>query len=192
MATNQAAGAGAIALNGFLKLMSRGPGLDEIDVKKALFFSVIMDQNSAYINMEWVDKTPDTDQYSFHVEELRMLPLRYGDSIQVLRRVLKNIYDYALDERLKLILDALDNYRDDITRQKNTDLEETSQAEMECHAPPTQPQPRRSKKARAAASMAHEVATERRTQSKQKTPSQAEMQRPGVRTRQATKLAESQ
>lgn len=123
--TNQAAGAGAIALNGFLKLMSRDPGLDKIDLKKALFFSVAMDQNSAYINMEWVDKIPETDQYSFHVEELRMLPLRYGDSIQVLRRVLKNVYDYALDERLKLILDALDNYRDDVTRQKNVDSEET-------------------------------------------------------------------
>ena len=192
VATNQAAGAGAVALNGFLDLMSRDPSLAEIDIKKALFFSVTMDQNIACVNVEWVDKTPDTDQYSFHLEELSVLPLRYGDSIRVLRRVLKNIYDYALDERLKFILDLLDMYRDDITRQKDMDSEETLQAEVELHAPPTPPRPRKSKKARSAASEEHEAVTEQRTQSKQNMKPRADVQRSGVRTRRATKLAESQ
>lgn len=192
VATNQAAGAGAVALNGFLDLMSRDPDLDEIDMKKALFFSVTMDQNIAYVNVEWVDKTPDTDQYSFHLEELSVLPLRYSDSIRVLRRVLKNIYDYALDERLKFILDLLDKYRDDFTRQKNMDSEETLQAEVELHAPPTPPRPRQSKKARDAASEEHEAVTEQRTQSKQNMRPRTDVQRSGVRTRRATQLAESQ
>lgn len=43
IATNQAAGAGAVAMNGFLELMIRGPGLDAFDVNKPLFFSVTMD-----------------------------------------------------------------------------------------------------------------------------------------------------
>lgn len=191
VATNQAAGAGAVALNGFLELMSRGPGLDDSDLYKALFFSVTMDQNSAYINMEWVGKTPDTNQYSFHLEELRMLPLRYGDSIQVLRRALKNIYDYALDERLKLILDALDKYRDDIIKQKNADSVEKSQAEEELHAPPSPSQPRRSKKARGPASETRVETTERHMQSKQNARPQVDVQRPGVRTRRAAKLADA-
>lgn len=77
VATNQGAGASAIALNGYLELMSRGPGLDTTDLNldKFLFFSVTMDQNIAYVNMVWVGKTPDTNQHSFHLEELRILPL---------------------------------------------------------------------------------------------------------------------
>lgn len=74
VATNQAAGAGAVASNGFLELMSRASSLDAADPNKPLFFSVTMDQNSAYINVEWIGKTSDTNQHTFHHEELRMLP----------------------------------------------------------------------------------------------------------------------
>lgn len=136
VATNQAVGAGAVALNGFRELMSRGPGLDASDLNKPLFFSVTMDQNSACINMEWIWKTPDTNQHTFHLEELRMLPLRYGDSIQILQRALKNIHDYAVNDLLKLVVDALDEYRTKIIKQKNADSVDKQRAEAELHAPP--------------------------------------------------------
>ena len=64
--------------------MPRGPDLDASDLNKSLFFPVTMDQNSAYIKVKWIDKTPNTNQNTFHLEKLRLLPLRYGDSIQVL------------------------------------------------------------------------------------------------------------
>jgi hypothetical protein len=165
VATNQAAGAGAVALNGFLEVMSRGPGLDDADLKKALFFSVSIDQNCASINVEWVDKTLDTDQYAFHLQELRMLPIRYGDSIQLLHRALKNIYEYSLNERLKLILDALDIYRDDVTKSKNANLVENSQAEAELHTPLSPPRPPPTKKARGATSKARDETIVRRKNS---------------------------
>ena len=180
VATNQAAGAGAVALNGFLELMSRGSGLDAVDPHKPLFFSITMDQSSAYINVEWIGKTSDTNQHTFHLEELRMLPLKYGDSIQVLQRALKNIYDYAANDILKLILDALDEYRNKIEKEKKPDSVERPQTEAEPHTPPSPSQPPRSKKARGAA-----ASGETTTQSKQNAQMQAGDQRPGVRTRRA-------
>ncbi|KAI4235454.1 MAG: hypothetical protein LQ349_003162 [Xanthoria aureola] len=118
VATNQAAGAGAVALNSFLELMNRSSSLDASDIKKPLFFSVAMDQNSAYINMHWMGKMSNTNEHTFHLEELRMLPLRYGDSIQVLQRALKNIHDYAAGDLLKIIIDALDEYRNEQDERK--------------------------------------------------------------------------
>jgi hypothetical protein len=112
-----------------------------------------MDQNSAYINVEWIGKTLDTNQHTFQHEELRMLPLKYGDSIQVLQRALTNIYDYAVDDLLKLILDALDEYRNKIKEKGNADSMEEPQTEAEPRAPPSPPLPPRSKRARGAAAM---------------------------------------
>lgn len=185
VATNQAAGAGAVASNGFLELMSRGSSLDAADPNKPLFFSVTMDQNSAYINVEWIGKTSDTIQHTFHHEELRMLPLKYGDSIQVLQRALKNIYDYAVDDLLKLILDALDEYRNKIKEKGSEDSMEKPQTEAEPRAPPSPPQPPRSKRARGAAAM-----RQTRTQSKQYAQPLANDQRPGVRTRRTAHLVD--
>lgn len=65
VATNQAAGACAVASNSFLELISRGPGLNTTELKKPRFFSINIDQSSAYINFGWISKTPDTDQYAF-------------------------------------------------------------------------------------------------------------------------------
>ena len=154
VATNQAAGAGAVVLNGFLELMSRGPGLDAFDYNKPLFFSVTMDQNNAYINVQWIGKTSDTNQHTFNLDELTILPLRYGDSIRVLQRALKNIFDYGADECLRLILDALDEFRKSIIAQRNAESAEKTQAQAEPRAPPSPPQrapPRKKAKGMAAA-----------------------------------------
>lgn len=191
VATNQGVGAGAIALNGYLELMSRGPGLDttDLDLNKFLFFSVTMDQNVAYVNMVWVGKTPDTNQHSFHLEELKILPLQYDDSIRVLIRALKNMQDYAANIVLKRVVDALDVYRNNIIKMKNA--AEKPQIGAESHAPPS-PRPPQSKRARGAASKARKETTELRTQSKRDTQRQAETQPRGVRTRRTARLEETQ
>ena len=191
VATNQAAGAGAVALNGFLELMSRGPGLDASDIIKPLFFSVAMDQNSAFINMHWIGKTSDTNEHTFHLEELKMLPLRYDDSIQVLRRALKNINDYAAGDLLKMIVDALDEYRNNKMKGRNTDLMEKRQAEAELQAPPSPPRPPRSKKTRRAAPKAPKEATGPRTPRQQVAQTAREAQRSSVRTRRKAMLEDS-
>lgn len=181
IATNQAADAGAVASNGFLELLSRGSGPQP---NKPLFFSVTMDQNSAYINVEWIGKTSDTNQHAFHLEELRMLPLKYGDSIQVLQRALKNIHDYATTDLLKLIHDALDEYRNKIQKASNPDLAEKTQTETESRAPPSPPQPPRSKRVRGEAAIVKGT-----SQSKQVAKSQARDELPGVRTRRTAYIS---
>ena len=191
VANNQAAGAGAVALNGFLELMNRGPGLDASDVNQPLFFSVAIDQNSAYINMHWIGKMSDTNEHTFHLEELRMLPLRYDDSIQVLQRALKNIHDYAAEDLLKLIVDALDEYRNKKTKGGNMDLVEKGQAEAELHAPPSPPKPPQSKKTRRAAPKARKKTTAPRSPCQQDAQTPAEAPRPGVRTRRTAMLEDS-
>ena len=118
VARNQAAGAGAVALNGILELMSRASTLDDFDLNQPLFFSVTMDQEFAGVNAHWIGKNPDTNQYTFNLEELKMLPLKYDDSIQVLQRAIKNIFDYAADLHLKPILDALDAHQKKILAQR--------------------------------------------------------------------------
>ncbi|KAL8767580.1 MAG: hypothetical protein Q9209_005952 [Squamulea sp. 1 TL-2023] len=169
VATNQAAAAatGAIASNVFIESMSRGPGLDAANAHKPLFFSVAMDQK----------QTADTNQYTFHHEELRMLPLKYGDCIQVLQGALKNIYDYAVGDHLKLIFDALDEYRDKIITKDNADTMKKPQTEAEPRAPPLPPRRKKGEGSGGDGSDCLAVQAECRHN-----------QRPGVRTRRTAHL----
>lgn len=64
----------------------------------------------ACLNIHWVSKSPATNQLNFHLEELELLPLKYADSIPTLQRAIKNIFDFATDQVLKVIHDALDRY----------------------------------------------------------------------------------
>ncbi len=122
VARNQAAGAGAVALNGLLQLVSRGPGLDGFDYTRPLFFSVTMDQEFAGVNVHWIGQNPVTKQHTFHLEELDALPLKYRDNIQVLQRAIKNIFDHGTGTHLKLIAGALDEYRKKIMAQRAADV----------------------------------------------------------------------
>ncbi|KAI4102016.1 MAG: hypothetical protein L6R37_004628 [Teloschistes peruensis] len=191
-ASSEAACAGAIALNGFLELLARAPGLDAdaFDFNKPLFFSVTIDQRSAQINVHWIGKTPKRDQYTFHLEELIILPLYYGDSIQVLRRALKNIQDYAAEKILPLISDALDVYRHNMTNERDKDMEKR-QADAEPRAPPSPPKPHPSKSTRRAATKPPKEATEARLRSQQDVETPAESHHLGVRTRRTARLDQS-
>ena len=185
VARNQAAGAGAIALNGYLELMSRGPGLDEFDFNRPLFFSVIMDQEFAGVSAHWIGKNFDTNQHTFHLEELKMLTLKYDDSIHVLQRTIKNIHDYARGPHLESILDALDEYRRKIIAQRAAESTEKPRDEIGARAPPSPPQPPpRSKKAKGTAAPGGNGRAPCQTQ--------GTAVRPGVRTRRMANLEHSQ
>ncbi|KAI4143888.1 MAG: hypothetical protein LQ340_006847 [Diploschistes diacapsis] len=132
--------------------MSRGPGLDKFDFKQPLFFSITLDQGIAGVNGHWIGKNTDTNQHTFHLEELKMLTLKYDDSIHVLQRAIKNIHDYASGPPMKPILDALDEYRQKIITQRAAKLTEKTQDGIEHHDPPSSPQPPpRSKRAKVTA-----------------------------------------
>ncbi|KAI4247158.1 MAG: hypothetical protein LQ352_006209 [Teloschistes flavicans] len=157
IATNQAAGAGAVAMNGFLELMIRGPGLDAFDVNKPLFFSVTMDLE---------------------------MPTSI---IQVLQRALKNIHDYAAEDLLKFIVDALDEYRDNKIKGGNA----KRQAEAEPHTPPSLPKLPQNKRTRRAAPKTPQEATGPSTQYQRDIQTQDEAHRPRVRTRRTAMLDDS-
>ncbi|KAF2795088.1 hypothetical protein K505DRAFT_374195 [Melanomma pulvis-pyrius CBS 109.77] len=154
VARNQAAGAGAIALNGILEFLSRNPSLGDSYLNQPLFFSLTMDHESACLNAHWIGKCPDTNQHTFHLEELKALPLRYNDNIHVLQRAIKNIFDYAVGPRLKPILDALDEYSKNMTAQRTAESSEETRNQVELHVPPSPaqpPPPRKKKKTKAVA-----------------------------------------
>ncbi|RMZ79425.1 hypothetical protein DV738_g3312, partial [Chaetothyriales sp. CBS 135597] len=114
IATNQAAGAGAIALNGTLELMQRSHKIQKFNYNEPQFFSVTMDHELARINVHWV-KAPDAGEpHSFHVEGLSKHLLDDENGIRALSRAIKNIIDHCVDRRLQDLCEALDAYRDDV------------------------------------------------------------------------------
>ena len=129
-AFNQAAGAGAIAMNGTLELLSRSNNLDEVDFDEPQFFSVTIDQNVGCINVHWIGSNPESGQHTFHLENLSMHILKDGEGVRAIRRAIKNIFDYASDKRLALLADALDEYAKKIIAQKK---------DAETRAPPARP-----------------------------------------------------
>ncbi|KAL8908300.1 MAG: hypothetical protein Q9171_005508 [Xanthocarpia ochracea] len=203
VAKNQAAGAGAIAMNGILELVSRAPSLDGFDFNQPLFFSVTMDQQFAGVNAHWTGKNPHTDQHTFHLEELKWLPLKYDDSVQVLQRAIENTFDDATDPHLKPILDALDEYRRKIIAQRNADSAGKTLGNVQPGVPPPSPPPPRlskrvkrasapSKNGRAACKAQEETIVCHGRASKKIIQSQAEAQPPDARRRVAANLADSE
>ena len=144
VATNQAAGAGAIVMNSHLELMSRSVGLDNFDFDNPQFFSVTMDHKTACVNVHWIhNQSSTTDkQYSFHLEELSEHLLKDPNGVRALRCAIKNILDYGSKERLQHLHDALDKYREAFLRQvkvASAAAEENREDVTEFHASHQQP-----------------------------------------------------
>ncbi|OAP57224.1 hypothetical protein AYL99_07962 [Fonsecaea erecta] len=99
--TNQAAGAGAIALNGNLELMRRSSGLEKFDYEEPLYFSIT------------------EGRHSFHVAGLSKHLLDDANGIRALSRAIKNILDNGTDVRLRALCVALDAYRETVIRDRN-------------------------------------------------------------------------
>ncbi|KAK5214682.1 hypothetical protein LTR47_012110, partial [Exophiala xenobiotica] len=110
IATNQAAGAGAVALSGYMDMIRRG--LKEFDYEEPLYFSVTMDHELARINVHWLRAPAEKGgQHSFHVEGLSKHLLDDADGIRALSLAIKNILDNGADARLRTLCAALDSYR---------------------------------------------------------------------------------
>ena len=119
-AFNQAAGAGAIAMNGTSELLSRSKNRDDVDLDfdEPQFFSATIDQNMGCVNVHWIGSRAESGQHTFHLENFSMHILNDVEGVRAIRRAVKNIFDYASDKRLTLLADALDEYAKKIVAQK--------------------------------------------------------------------------
>lgn len=130
IATNQVAGAGAIALNGYLELIRRSFGVDSFDSDEPQFFSVTMDHELVRINVHWLSNPTEGGQYTFHVEGLSKHLLDDANGVRALRRAVKNILDYGSDARLRNLCDALDAYRQKFISEREAVTTEKDQRDM--------------------------------------------------------------
>ena len=134
IATNQAAGAGAVALNGNMELMQRSFGMKNFNFEEPQFFSVTVDHELARINVHWIKDPQDGGRHSFHVEGLSKHLLDDANGLRAVTRAIKNILDYGADTRLRTLCKALDVYRDIIVRGRDTAnpqrLRDAAQAEV--------------------------------------------------------------
>lgn len=113
IATNQAAGAGAIALYGHLELMRRSSRAQNLDMNEPQFFSATIDHELVRINAHWLRGGPSEGRpYDFHAETVERYFLTEKEGVRAAMRAIQNILDYSLGERLKNICEALDAYRE--------------------------------------------------------------------------------
>jgi len=143
VATNQVAGAGAIALNGNLELIQRSFGAGSLDYNEPQFFSVTMDHQLACVNVHWLRAPAEGGQHSFHVEGLSKHLLDDANGIRAVVRAIKNILDHGADARLRTLCSALDVYRETVVRNRETANAQRMQEREVPSAPPTKPQARR-------------------------------------------------
>ncbi|KAL9605051.1 MAG: hypothetical protein Q9179_001647 [Wetmoreana sp. 5 TL-2023] len=151
VATNQVAGAGAIALNGNLELIRRSFGAESFDFDEPHFFSVTMDHQLACVNVHWVRNPAEGGQYSFHVEGLSTHLLSDVNGLRSLRRAIKNILDHGSDVRLRKLCEALDAYRQRVVSEREAVTTEPDQGNMV----QTEPQPERRRRSRRAQLPSH-------------------------------------
>ncbi|KFZ11983.1 hypothetical protein V501_04457 [Pseudogymnoascus sp. VKM F-4519 (FW-2642)] len=113
MATNQAASAGAIALNGQLELMRRAYGMVTADASAPRFFSITIDPAYAQINGHWVGCSDigQDERCTFYVEGIARHFLDTAEGVRAVECAVENILDYSVDVLLPGICDALDAYR---------------------------------------------------------------------------------
>ena len=112
IATNQAAGAGAVAMIGLVELRRRGLGLNTIDYDEPQFFSLSVDHSTVHVHVHWLNVGAEDGQFSFHMEELSLHYLRDLDGLRTVHRTVKNILDWGRKERLQAIRKLLDAYRE--------------------------------------------------------------------------------
>ncbi|KAI9760411.1 MAG: hypothetical protein M4579_001707 [Chaenotheca gracillima] len=106
-ASNQAAVAGAIGLNGVLEVFRRGLGLAKLNLDQPQFFSLTVDHELARLNIHWLRLAED-GQYHFHMAVLSKHLLDDAAHLKALHRAIKNIFDYSTERRLQVLCAAID------------------------------------------------------------------------------------
>jgi hypothetical protein len=112
IAMNQAAGAGAVAMNGFVELARQGLGLDSIDYNEPQFFFLSMDHQVVLIHVHWLGN--DDGKHTLHMEELSAHYLKTPEGIRAAKRAAKNILDWGLNNHLPTICKQLDTFREKV------------------------------------------------------------------------------
>jgi hypothetical protein len=139
IATNQAANAGAIALNCKLELIRRCSDPECFDLNKPQFFSITMDHHTAVINLHWVSQM-ENGQDRFHSRELKSYLLREADGLRSIQRAVKNILDYGLIERLPEVCKALDVYREIVLKENADEARKRNGTQAHTAPQPESPQ----------------------------------------------------
>ena len=134
IATNQIANASSIAMNGVLELIRRVSEEENFDINEPQFFSLSLDHAYACVNVHWLGVSPENGSFSFHVEELSKHFLNDVNGLRAVRRAVKNILDYGVNDRLATLCKLLDTYRQKIIVERKSTLSEghrTSEVQVE-------------------------------------------------------------
>ena len=134
IATNQIANTSSIAMNGSLELIRRVSEEENLDINEPQFFSLSMDHASACVNVHWLSISAENESFSFHTEGLSKHFLDDVDGLRAVRRAVKNILDYGVNDRLPMLCKALDTYRQKIIVERKMTLSEghrTSEVQVE-------------------------------------------------------------
>ncbi|KIX04751.1 uncharacterized protein Z518_05621 [Rhinocladiella mackenziei CBS 650.93] len=139
IATNQAAGAGAVALNGNIELIQRSFGMENFDYDEPQYFSISMDHQLVCVNVHWLKAPAEGGQHSFHVEGLSQHLLNDANGIRAVSRAIKNILDYGADTRLRTLRSALDAYRETVIHNREVANSQRKQGDEFLPKPQTPP-----------------------------------------------------
>lgn len=107
-ALHQAANAGAIAMNGCLELARQAPDEVVFDATAPGFFSLSIDDHQARVYGHWHSRDEGQDVFNAAEISLHMLGDRQG--LEQARDAVRNILDYAVNERLTMISQSLNAY----------------------------------------------------------------------------------
>ena len=109
-AKNQAASAGAIAMNGLLELNRRNSAEPGFDSDNPQFFSLTMNNIYASVNVHWLSHSAENGSIRYNMGTLSDHLLTESGGLKAVYQIVKNILDYAVNERLAKIREALDTY----------------------------------------------------------------------------------
>lgn len=107
VATNQAANAGAVAMQGTLELARRISTEEKVDFDQPQFFSISIDHAVANIHIHWLSRNAGNGAFCFHMGQLQRHLLDV-DGLKAINLAVRGILQYGANERLAKIGEELD------------------------------------------------------------------------------------
>lgn len=117
-ADNQAANAGAIAMNGLLELYRRNSAEADMDFDNPQCFSLTVNNIYVSVNVHWLSRSAEDGSICFYMASLSNHIITEPDGLKTIHQIVKNILDYAVSKRLPKIREALDRYRQNIVDER--------------------------------------------------------------------------
>ena len=119
-ADNQAANAGAIAMNGLLELYRCNSAEADMDFDNPQCFSLTVNNIYVSLNVHWLSRSAEDGSICFYMASLSNHIITEPDGLKTVHQIVKNILDYAVSKRLPKIREALDRYRQNIVDERET------------------------------------------------------------------------